>query len=126
MEMHGMFHWNELMTGDVDKSKSFYTAVCGWTYEEMPMPEGTYTLAKSGDNIVGGIMDKAGTQMPDMPSNWGAYIAIDDPDAACAKVEGAGGKVIAPCFDVEGVGRIAIIQDPDGALIGIMKPADNA
>lgn len=124
MTTNGTFHWNELMTGDVAKSKNFYGAVCGWTYDEMPMPEGTYTLAKVGDEIVGGIMDKAGTQMPDMPSTWGAYVSLDDVDAAVAKVEGAGGKVIAPCFDVEGVGRIALIQDPDGAMIGIMTPAE--
>jgi len=123
MSMHGLFHWNELITGDVAKCKSFYGDVCGWTYEDMPMPQGTYTIAKAGDDVVGGVMDKANTGMPEMPNHWGAYISVDDVDAAVAKVEGAGGTVLSPCFDVEGVGRIAIIQDPTGAMVGIMTPA---
>lgn len=123
MSTHGMFHWNELLTGDVEKCKAFYGAVCGWTFEEMPMPEGAYTIAKSGEDVVGGVMDKSSTGMPDMPSHWAAYISVDDVDAACSKVEGAGGKIMQPCFDVEGVGRIAIVTDPSGAAIGIMTPA---
>ena len=124
MSMHGMFHWNELLTGDVAKCKAFFTDVAGWSFEDMPMPQGAYTLAKSGDNVVGGIMDKSNTGMPEMPSHWAAYISVDDVDAAVGKVEGAGGKVLQPCFDVEGVGRIAIIADPSGAAVGIMTPAE--
>ena len=123
MSMHGLFHWNELLTGDVEKCKAFFGQVCGWSFEDMPMPDGTYTIAKAGENMVGGIMDKTKTSMPDMPNHWAAYIAVDDVDAAVAKAAGAGGTVLQPCCDVEGVGRIAIVADPSGASIGIMTPA---
>ena len=120
MADHGAFHWNELLTGDVEKCKAFFAEVCGWTYDDVPMPNFTYTVAKSGDKMAGGIMDKAKTGAPDMPSHWAAYIHVDDVDAAVAKVAGAGGKVLQEPFDVEGVGRIAIIADPDGAVVGLM------
>ena len=120
MSTHGKFHWNELLSGDVERCKAFFSAVCGWTYDDVPMPNFTYTVAKSGDKIAGGIMDKSKTGEPTMPSHWMAYIGVDDVDAAAAKVAGAGGKVLQEPFDVEGVGRIAIIADPDGAVVGLM------
>ena len=123
MSGHGKFHWNELLTGDVMKCKAFFSEVCGWTYDEMPMSNFSYTVAKSGGKPVGGIMDKSKTGAPDMPSHWAAYIHVDDVDAAVAKVDGAGGTVLQEGFDVEGVGRIAIIADPDGAAVGLMTPA---
>ena len=88
-----------------------------------PMPNFTYTVARSGDKMVAGIMDKAKTGAPDMPNHWMAYIGVDDVDAAAARVAGAGGTVLQDCFDVPNVGRIAIVQDPGGAVIGLMTPS---
>ena len=48
MADHGTFHWNELLTGEVEKSKAFFAEVCGWTYDDVPMPNFTYTVARSG------------------------------------------------------------------------------
>ncbi len=123
MADHGTFHWNELLTGDLEASKTFFAEVCGWTYDDVPMPNFTYTVAKSGGRMVAGMMDKSKTGDPAMPSHWMAYIGVDDVDAAAEKVAGAGGKVIQEPFDVEGVGRIAIVADPDGAVVGLMTDA---
>ena len=121
---HGTFHWNELMTRDVEKSKAFFGATLGWTFDEMPMPMGfNYTLAKSGDTIVGGMMPMQGEQFEGHPERWVSYIEVDNVDARVAKVEAAGGTVLSPGFDVEGVGRIAIIQDASGVMIGLITPA---
>ena len=59
----------------------------------------------------------------DIPSHWMSYVHVADVDAAVAKVAKAGGEVLKPCFDVPGVGRIAIVEDPTGAVIGIMTAA---
>ncbi len=124
MADHGTFHWNELVTDNVERAKKFYGAVVGWESEEMPMPDGKYTIVKSKGKPVGGIMNKSDIPMlKNAPSHWGAYIQVDNVDAAVGKVAGAGGKVVRPCFDVPGVGRIAIIQDPTGGVVGIMTPA---
>lgn len=125
MADHGKFHWNELMTNDVEAAKAFYAKVAGWTSEEMDMPEGgKYTVAMAGGEPAGGIMDMKQTQAPDgTPPHWFAYIAVDDVDARVAATKEAGGQVVMEPFDVEGVGRIAIIMDPTGAAVGIMTPA---
>ena len=53
MTSHGHFHWNELMTHDVEKAKKFYADTLGWSYEGMPMPEGTYWVASAGRPTAG-------------------------------------------------------------------------
>jgi hypothetical protein len=123
MAQHGIFFWNELMTRDVETAKKFYKSTIGWTFDGMPMPNGnTYVLAKAGDTPVGGIFDTTGSDMADVPEHWFSYLAVDDIDARCAKVKGAGGKVAREPFDVPGVGRIAIIQQPGGGMVGWMTP----
>jgi predicted enzyme related to lactoylglutathione lyase len=116
---HGHFFWNELMSADIPESKAFYETVLGWTYSETPMPEGgTYTVVMDGDTPVAGLF-----HMPDAPPSWVAYVAVDDVDAAAARVVAAGGTVLQPCFDVEGVGRFAMIADPSGAALGLCTPS---
>ncbi len=125
MPDNATFYWNELITEEVDEAKKFYTTVLGWTLEEMKMPSGgSYTVAKMNGKPVGGIMNSAEVEDgDDMPSHWMSYIHVADVDAAVAKVAKAGGEVLKPCFDVPGVGRIAIVEDPTGAVIGIMTAA---
>ena len=56
---HGNFYWNELMTRDAEKAKKFYGATIGWTFDAMPMPDGTYWVAKMGDKPVGGLFRRS-------------------------------------------------------------------
>lgn len=122
MTEHGEFHWNELMTDDAEGMKKFYADTLGWTFDDMPMPDGTYTVCKMGDNYVGGIFPGKSVGMPD---GWFAYIAVDDVDARLEKAKSAGAKVAKEPFDVPGVGRIAIVIQPDGNPVGWMTPAQN-
>lgn len=125
MTDHGVFHWNELRTRDVAAAKAFYTSVIGWTAEDMPMPggEGRYTIFSNGAGSVGGMFDITDQMPAEVPAHWAAFIAVDDVDGAVAKTEAGGGKVLMPAFDAPDVGRIAIVEDPTGAAIGIMTPA---
>lgn len=124
MENHGLFYWNELMTRDPQRARRFYEEAIGWTFDEMPMPEGgTYLLAKAGERPAGGIYDTTGTEMADLPEHWFSYLAVDDIDARCAKAKEAGGTIMREPFDVAGVGRIAIIGQPGGGAVGWMTPA---
>jgi uncharacterized protein len=121
MTSHGHFHWNELATRDVEKAKKFYADTLGWTYEGMPMPEGTYWVANAGGEPVAGIVD-AGSD--GTPESWMSYIAVDDVDARAKKAVQAGAKVVQPASDIPGVGRIVILAEPGGASIGWMTPAN--
>lgn len=118
---HGAFIWNELMTNDVEKAKSFYGATIGWTAEEMKMATGSYWIAKADGKMVAGIMDIA-MMPPGTKPYWFAYIEVDDIDARVKTIAGNGGKVIREPFDIPDVGRIAIVADATGAMIGWMTP----
>ena len=124
--LHGYFYWNELMTRDPERAKRFYTDTLGWTYDAMPMADGTtYWVAKcaSGPHPVGGIFDTSHPMFAGVPEGWMAYISVDDIDARVAKAVAAGAKLMRPIFDVPGVGRIAILTEPGGAGIGWMTPS---
>ena len=122
MEHHGTFGWNELITSDVEGAKRFYGQAQGWSFETMPMPDGEYTVAKLGEKMVGGMMPLSQLNMPGIPPHWFAYIMVDDVDRRVADAQANGATVIKPAFDVPGVGRIAIIKDPQGAAMGWMTP----
>lgn len=121
MADHGHFHWNELMTHDPAGAKKFYAETIGWTFDDMEMPDGTYHVAMNGETPVGGIM--SGSDFDGGSDRWFAYLAVDDIDARLEKAVAAGAEAVRPAFDIPGIGRIAIIRQPDGALIGWMTPA---
>jgi predicted enzyme related to lactoylglutathione lyase len=124
MADHGTFYWNELMTRDPETARRFYEQAVGWTFDAMPMGDGgTYHLAKMGGRPVGGIFDTTGSEMADLPEHWFSYLAVDDIDARCAKAKAAGGAVAREPFDVPGIGRIAIIRQPGGGMVGWMTAA---
>lgn len=124
-DFHGKIWWSELMTRDVEAARDYYQSVCGWTITGMPMPNNeTYYLCKLGDQPVAGIMDMGHlTHMADIPPHWFTYLAVRDVNAAVAETRRGRGRIIRDCFDVPGVGRIAIILDPSGAAVGLITPA---
>ncbi len=115
----GPFSWNELLTSDVNAAGAFYTQLFGWQTEAMPggMP---YTLFKKNEMFVGGMMT---LPMPGVPPHWLTYVTVEGADAAAARVTELGGKIVAPPFDVPNVGRIAVVQDPQGAFFGVFEMA---
>jgi predicted enzyme related to lactoylglutathione lyase len=116
----GVFLWNELVTSDVERAKSFYTAVFGWTTEDMEMSKaGMYTLFNSsdGENAAGAM------QRTDVPTQWYPYLASEDVDTSYAKAKQLGAQAFAEPFDVPTVGRVAVLADPTGATFGLYKPA---
>jgi predicted enzyme related to lactoylglutathione lyase len=122
MWSHGHFYWNELMTRNPEQAKSFYGATVGWTFEAMPMADGTYWVAKLGDDAVAGIFPLSTPKFDGVPEQWMAYLAVDNVDARVNKATAAGAELMRPLFDVPGVGRIAILREPGGAGIGWMTP----
>jgi predicted enzyme related to lactoylglutathione lyase len=119
---HGTFYWNELMTRDAEKAKKFYADTLGWTYEAMPMENGTYWVVKANGEAAGGIFPLTSPQFDGVPESWMAYIAVDDVDARVKKAQGLGATLMKPIFDIPGVGRIAVLREPGGAGVGWMTP----
>lgn len=121
-QTHGAFSWNELMTADAEAALKFYQPLFGWTVDTMPMPDGPYYVVKAAGTSVGGIM-KTPAGAGGMPPMWGSYVTVRDVDATCAQAKTLGGKVVVDPTDVPGVGRFAVIVDPQGAAINLMTYA---
>lgn len=109
----------ELNTSDVAKARSFFAQLFDWKMEDMPMEGGTYTVINVGEGTGGGLMKHP---MPGAPSMWLAYVLVDDIDAATRKVKALGGTVMKDKTEVPGMGWLAIIVDPTGAMLGLWKP----
>ena len=128
MNPEGTPIWYELMTADPDASKAFYDTVIGWTIEAQPSGPMDYRMIDSGNGgQVGGVMRLteemiAGGAKP----TWLFYIGVDDVDASIAKIEAAGGSVLMPAWDIPGIGRLAMVADPQGIPFYIMRGASDA
>ena len=119
---HGAFSWSELMTTDVEGARKFYGALFGWTVKTMDMPSGPYSTCQVGETSVGGMM-KIPADAAGMPPQWGCYVTVNDVEATTSKAVSLGGKVVMPAMDIPNVGRMAVIQDPQGACLSIIKYA---
>ena len=123
MAQHGHFHWNELLARDGERAKKFYTDMVGWTWQPMPMADGsTYWVAHMGGQPVAGLYPIDKPEFKGMPEAWMSYLAVDDVDARVKKAIAAGAKLMKPIFDVPQVGRIAILTEPGGAGVGWITP----
>ncbi len=119
----GSLSWTELMTTDPARARSFYSGLFGWTADEMTMGPSVYTIYKNNGRPAGGMM----TITPDMgpvPPNWLPYFAVAATDGSVARAIMAGGKVSVPPTTVPGVGRFAVLIDPQGAHFGVIGPGE--
>lgn len=116
---HGAFSWCELNTPDPAAALRFYSALLGWTHETSSMPTGDYHVVKVGDTSVGGIMAPS-PGSPPMPPAWGTYVTVDDVDVRAKRAVDLGGKLVYGPADIPGVGRMAVIVDPQGASLSLI------
>ena len=118
---HGTFCWNELMTRDTAAAQKFYTQLLGWNANDSEMPGMKYTLYKAGEKDAGGMMDMPPDVPKEVSSHWMAYITVDDVDSLVEKTKELGGQVLHGPQDIPTVGRFCVIQDPTGAVVGLIK-----
>jgi hypothetical protein len=120
----GTFSWADLGTTDAAAAKQFYTRLFGWQAHDMPAgPEGVYVMLTLHDKEVAALYEMgAEHRPPDMPPHWNSYISVDDLDATTEKVASLGGTVLAPPMDVMEAGRMAMVQDPTGAVFALWQP----
>jgi predicted enzyme related to lactoylglutathione lyase len=75
-----------------------------------------YTMFKHGDKTFGGVMKP---MQPGTPPLWLNYVSVTDVDASFAKAKSLGATPVAGPMDIGEAGKIAVFQDPQGALIGL-------
>jgi predicted enzyme related to lactoylglutathione lyase len=119
----GSFCWVDLGTTNVAEAIGFYTGLFGWEAASVPAGPGmTYVMLRKGGQEVAALYEMASEMRAQgVPPAWLSYVAVADADAAAKACVDAGGKVVAPPFDVEGSGRMATLQDPTGAVFAVWQ-----
>ncbi len=120
----GTFCWTDLATTDQPAAKQFYSELFGWSAVDNPVGEGVvYSMMQIGGKDVGAISPQP-QQMAEagVPPLWNSYVSVESADAAADRAQKLGATIQSPAFDVMDVGRMAVIQDPQGAAFMVWEP----
>ena len=119
----GTFAWPELATTDQKAGVAFYRDLFGWAVNDNQMgPDEVYTTFQ----LRGQPVSAAYTMRPEerqhgAPPHWNSYVAVASADDAAKRAQELGGKILAPPFDVMEFGRMAVLQDPTGAVFQVWQ-----
>jgi predicted enzyme related to lactoylglutathione lyase len=113
----GALCWNELSVPDLDAAEAFYGGLFGWTTEPFPDSPIPYRVIKTSDGHTNGGMTSM--MQPGAPPAWLVYFGADSADEAAARAGELGGSTVAEPMDIGPGGRIAVVQDPQGAVFGL-------
>lgn len=116
----GTIGWFELMTQDMPRAIDFYTELFGYDAQEFPSMTGPYTVLRHKDENAAGVMT---APRDEIPSAWTPYFQVADADATFEKATSLGASTMMRVTEMEGVGRISWIGDPQGAVIAFIQPA---
>ncbi len=120
----GAFSWVELATTDRKAGVAFYRELFGWGVNDHPMgPDEVYSMFTLRDKEVAAASAmRAPERQSGAPSHWNIYVTVANAAEAASRAQSLGGKVLAPAFDVMDAGRMAVLQDPTGAVINVWEP----
>jgi predicted enzyme related to lactoylglutathione lyase len=115
--------WHELNTWEPEVALAFYHRTLGWEFEHQVLPDGdSYWIAHSEGRPVGGVYALREPEYQGIPSHWMTYLAVPDIAQAERTTVFAGGEVCRPTVNVPGVGKLSIVSDSTGAIIGLIEP----
>jgi predicted enzyme related to lactoylglutathione lyase len=115
--------WVDLLTTDPDRSRDFYGRLFGWTVEDPGEDYGGYVnFLSQGIHVAGCMRNDGSAGVPDL---WSVYLATDDAEATVARAVEHGGQVMVPAMDVMALGRMAVVVDVGGAVIGMWQPGEH-
>ena len=113
----GRFVWHDLLARDVGAARRFYGDLLGWRFEDTRRGDRPYVLASSAAGRVAGIVDVSA--MANAGQQWLSFMAVADVDKSVAQVQSDGGKILVEARNLEGIGRAAVVADPQGAPFGL-------
>jgi len=125
----GKIIWRDLLTHDPEASQRFYGGLFGWEFESIGGASGfssdsVYTLIRHNGRLIGGMIDTVALNGRNDISQWVILMSVDDIDAAVAKFSTAGGEVITSPTDLQRRGKLAVVSDAEGALLGLLQTRD--
>jgi uncharacterized protein len=119
MTMVGKFVWHEQVSSDPEQAQDFYTQLLGWETELFKAGEVDYAMISSGGQTHGGF---ATAMEGAPPPHWLSHVRVEHLDEVIETAKSAGGRLAAGPFEMNEVGRIAIITDPQGAHVSLYEP----
>lgn len=127
--MPGKIIWRDLLTDDPAASQRFYGELFGWTFESVGAAsnlksDAAYTLIRHNGKLIGGMIDTLALNGRRDISQWIVLMSVEDIDARVKTVTAGGGEVITPPTDMQNRGRLAVIRDAEGALLGLLETRD--
>jgi predicted enzyme related to lactoylglutathione lyase len=117
VNMPNTLFWNELQTNDVEAAKAFYVSVFDWTHET---DKNGYVALAADDRVQAGMM-AIQKEWGEVPPNWAVYFCVADVETAVAKVQELGGNVLTMPMPVGELGKLSVVQDPQGSIFTIME-----
>ncbi len=120
----GTFSWTDLTTTDQAGAKAFYGGLFGWVAEDMPVGEDVYYSIQRVDGKDVAAISPQPQSLRDAgaPPAWNSYVTVENADAVADRARELGAAVPMEPFDVMEAGRMAAIQDPQGAYFLIWQP----
>ena len=118
--------WADLLCNNGQVAKDFYAGLFGWTYDDHPAgPDMVYTMF-SHNGVPVCASAEHGPGQDGIPPHWSVYVTVDDLGAAVDRARSAGGTIVMEPMDVLDVGRMAIVQDKEGAFLRLWYPLKHA
>ena len=117
----GSVCWADLSTPDTETASKFYSQLFGWEISAGNDASG-YIHIKNGEEFIGGIQASA-NRNPNAPPHWLIYFLVSDGNVAGERATGLGAQFLLPPMEMENVGRMAILKDPQGAVFALFQPA---
>jgi predicted enzyme related to lactoylglutathione lyase len=117
----GKVIWADLFTADVKSATEFYTKTFGWTSEKIKIGDFKYTLMSNFGRPVAGLVHRPRVRGEDAEGLWVAFLSVESISEAIATAKGKGGRVLVEPGVMDGRGSHAIIADPEGSIIGMLK-----
>ena len=108
---------NQLNTPEPEDAKRFYGELLGWRTEFSGTDAQDYWGIFNGDALAGGMMPLPAEAAP---PHWLVYFTTADLDDSVGQVGERGGRVLVPPMTIES-GRVAVAQDPQGAVFGLFE-----
>ncbi len=123
MSEPGTIAWVDLTVANAENLRDFYTAVVGWECEALEVGDYSDFVMRpaGGGAAVAGICHAQGVNQG-LPPQWMVHITVADLDASLARCQELGGKVRAEPFQMGTFGRMAVIEDPAGAVAALLQP----
>jgi predicted enzyme related to lactoylglutathione lyase len=120
MHTPGRWVWMELVTEDPARARDFYGQVFDWTFEDFAQQERTYVLIRAGERPVGGILRHRGEADAARSAQWIGMMSVSNVEQVTTRATDAGATIIIPPGKLRGRGEVAVLNDPEGALFGII------